>query len=142
MGTAFRKKFVLNTKVENCAFWNIPNLSLCCNSITLNINFKSKWFFWNTNKIYRKYNFKESGSSYNLGQESVNKLTKLSKVYFSMKYFTVDFWRISRENVKICFLSSRQGICYQIQALQRYSWKVLSRSETQEPRRTFCFWWK
>ena len=60
--TAFSLKFVLGAKKKNSAFWNISNISLCCNSVALYINFKSKWVFWNT-KICINCKFKGSGPS-------------------------------------------------------------------------------
>ena len=59
---------------------------------------KSEWAFSNT-KIFRKYKTKVSGtsqkgkavSSGNLGQRVGDKLTKLSKLGFSMECFTADF---------------------------------------------------
>ena len=40
-------------------------------------------------------------SSYTLGKGNVDNFTKLSKIVFSVKYFTVDFSRFSGTNVKI-----------------------------------------
>ena len=61
-------------------------------------NLKSKQAFSNT-KISRKCKIKDSGpsqkqksvSSDNLGQKVGDKLTKLSKIGFSMEWFTADF---------------------------------------------------
>ena len=39
----FSTKFVPDAKVQNSAFWDISNLFLQCNSVSLNSNFKSKW---------------------------------------------------------------------------------------------------
>ena len=45
---AFSTKFALAAKEQNNGFWNISNLRLCCNSVVLNINFKSEYAFWKT----------------------------------------------------------------------------------------------
>ena len=58
---------------------------------------------------------------YNLGQEVVDKFTKLSKTVFSMECFTADFLRFFPENVKIWLLGGRLGTRHQIQAFQGFS---------------------
>ena len=50
----FSTESVLEAKFKNCAFRNIPNLSICWNSITLNINFKSDKRGFQGIKIYSK----------------------------------------------------------------------------------------
>ena len=52
-----------------------------------------------------------NSSSDNLGQSTVGKVIKLSKIGFSMEYFTADFVRICNANVKNCILSGRLGTC-------------------------------
>ena len=46
IGTAFSTKFVLETKVQNNAFWNRSSLGLCHSSVALSISFRSEWVFW------------------------------------------------------------------------------------------------
>ena len=48
--------FLLEAKVQKNVFSILTNIGLCCNSVALNINFKSKRVFPKT-KIYKKYKF-------------------------------------------------------------------------------------
>ena len=57
---------------------------------------------------------------YNFGQKVVDKFTKLTKIGFSIEWFTADFSRFSSANVKKCFSGGRLGTRYQIQAFQRF----------------------
>ena len=57
---------------------------------------------------------------YNLGQEVIDKFTKLSNIGFPMECFIADFlqfFTVKRQNL----LGGRVGICYQIQAFQGFS---------------------
>ena len=100
-GTAFSPKFILDAKVQNSVFWKISYSGIFCNWVALNINLKSEWDFSNI-KNFRKCKIKESGLSYkwnfvssdNLGQKVGDKLTKLSKIGFSMECFTADFLQL------------------------------------------------
>ena len=42
MRTAFITKPVIEVKLQNIAIWNVSNLGLCRNLVTLIINFKSE----------------------------------------------------------------------------------------------------
>ena len=53
IGTISSIKFVLDTKVQNSAYWNISNLDVSGNSVALNMSSKSEWVPWYT-KIYQK----------------------------------------------------------------------------------------
>ena len=46
-------------------------------------------------------------SRYNLGQKIVEKLKKLSKIVFSMEYFTADCSQFLGTNVEICLVGNR-----------------------------------
>ena len=55
---------------------------------------------------------------YNLGQNIVNKLTKLSKIGYSMEYFTADFLQFSSSTIKIYLMRDRLSTQHQFQAFQ------------------------
>ena len=59
-------------------------------------------------------------ADYNLGQEVVDKLTKLSKKGFSMESFTADLLKFLCESVNIWFLGGRLGTRHQIQVLRGF----------------------
>lgn len=46
-------KFVFDGEVQNSVFWYMSNLDLSHNSVAVNTNFKTKWFFWDS-EINRK----------------------------------------------------------------------------------------
>ena len=48
IATTFNSQFVVDAEMQKSIFWNISNLGLYCNSVALNINFKSYWVFRNT----------------------------------------------------------------------------------------------
>ena len=51
IGTISSIKFVLDTKVQNSAYWNISNIS-----VALNMSSMSEWVSWYT-KMYQKCKF-------------------------------------------------------------------------------------
>ena len=57
---------------------------------------------------------------HNLGQKVGDKLTKLSKIGFSMEWFTADFLQFFTKNVKIWLLVGRLSTRHQIQAFQGF----------------------
>ena len=59
-------------------------------------------------------------TDYNLGQEVVNKLTKLSKIGFSMESFKADFLKFFSESVNTWLMGDRLGTRHQIQVLQGF----------------------
>ena len=67
-------------------------------------------------------------------------MTKLSKIGFSMEWFTADFLQFFTKNVKIWLLVGRLGTRHQIQAFQGFSGKFVSRSATREATRALTFW--
>ena len=52
-------------------------------------------------------------------------MTKLSKIGFSMEWFTADFLQFFTKNVKIWLLVGRLGTRHQIQAFQEFSGNFL-----------------
>ena len=56
--------------------------------------------------------------AYNLGQNIVDKFTKLSIIGLSMECTTADFLQFSSTDVKICYFRGRQSTCCQFQAFQ------------------------
>ena len=62
-------------------------------------------------------------SSDNHGQNILDKFKKLSKIGFSMEYFTDHFSKDSGKTVKTYFLGGRLGTCHQFQVFQRFYWK-------------------
>ena len=63
--------------------------------------------------------------NYNLGQKVVDKLTKLSKIDFSMECFTADFLQDFTKIVKAWLLRGRLSTCHQFQSLQGFSGNFL-----------------
>ena len=61
-----------------------------------------------------------SRSSYNHGQDITDKLTKLSKIDFSMECFTADLMQFFSATVKLCLLDSELSNCYQFKSCQRF----------------------
>ena len=61
----------------------------------------------------------------NLGQKVGDKLTKLSKIGFSMEWFKADFLQFFTKNVKIWLFVGRLGTRHQIQAFQGFSGNAL-----------------
>ena len=51
----------------------------------------------------------------------VDKLTKLSKIGFSMEHFSGNISRFTNTNVKICFCDGRLGTLHLIQAFSEFS---------------------
>ena len=49
-------------------------------------------------------------TEFNLGQNIVDKFTKLSKINFSIEYFTAHFSQFSSAIDRICLLGDRLGI--------------------------------
>ena len=61
IGIAFSIKFVVVAKLKKSPFWNVSKLGFCCNSVVLNINFKSKWVFFLTLKYTENINARGLG---------------------------------------------------------------------------------
>ena len=72
----------------------------------------SKKVYWTPPKPFRL--------NYNLGQNIVDKFTKLSKIGFSMERFTADFLQFSNATVKIYLLGGRLDTHVQFQAIQGF----------------------
>ena len=95
---SFSTKFVFDAKFQNIAFWNMPNLGLGCNSVSLNMNFKVNESF-ELLKFEGNVSSKRSRSikkwkyvySDNLGQTIVDKFTKLCERGFSIECFNAVF---------------------------------------------------
>ena len=60
---------------------------------------------------------------YNPGQNIVDKSTKLSKIGFSMKWFTVDFSQFYNTTVEICLLCGRLNTFLSIPSVSGISLK-------------------
>ena len=80
---------------------------------------------WQFSFSYKLCRFQNRNLTYNLGQKVGDKLTKLSKIGFSMECFTADFCDFLQKNVKIWLSVGRLGTRYQIQAFQRFSGNFL-----------------
>lgn len=63
----------------------------------------------------------------NLGWNIVCKFPKLSKIGFSIEYFTADFLKFSWTNLKTWLLGVQLGTCHQFQNFQRLSWNFYGR---------------
>ena len=62
---------------------------------------------------------------YNLGQNIVDKLTKLSELGFSMECFTVNLVQFSSKTIEIFLQGGRLGTCHQFQTFQEFCWNFL-----------------
>ena len=124
IGTTFSAKFVLDAKVQNSASWNVSIFGICGTSLSLNMSLKSEWIFWNT-KIYRNGKKWKYISSDSIGQNIVDKPTKLSNVGFSMEYFTAGFLQIYNATVKITLLVGQPVTFPLVPSISKISLKFL-----------------